>query len=163
MKEFFLTQGKVTFVDDENYEELSKYNWYAWKNQQGDFYAVRSSWQKAKKTCHRVYMHREILELGRGDKRQGDHRNHNTLDNRQDNLRICSQRQNQMNQKSHPNTSSRFKGVIWDRFNKKWKAQISINGITKSLGFWKLEEVAALAYDMVAIREHGEFAVLNFN
>lgn len=163
MREILLTQGKVTFVDDTDYEELSKYKWYAWKNQQGDFYAVRNFWQIGKNKGFRIYMHRQILGLGRGDKRQGDHKNHNTLDNRQDNLRVCTQRQNQMNQKSHPNSSSKFKGVIWDRFNKKWKAQISINGITRSLGFWCMEEVAALAYDMTAIREHGEFAVLNFN
>ena len=157
-----LTQGQIALVDDADYDWLNQWKWYAWRNQQGDFYAVRSSWQKDKRVCHRVYMHREILGLKKGDRRQGDHRNHNTLDNRRSELRVCTLKQNQMNRKINLCSTSKFKGVIWDRFRNKWRAQISINGATKRIGSFVMEEVAALAYDIVAIREHGEFASLNF-
>ncbi len=40
---------------------------------------------------------------------------------------------------------------------------IYLNGKLKHLGYWVMEEGAALRYDMVAIHEFGEFAVLNFN
>ena len=160
MKQIELTQGKVALVDDADFEELNQYKWHA-VNFKGHFYAVGNSHQKNGKQ-HQNYMHRQILGLELGDKRDADHQNHNTLDNRQDNLRIATRRQNQMNQKSTPNTSSKFKGVTWNKQWKKWKVQISIGGKRLFLGYWNIEEVAALAYDMVAIREHGEFACLNF-
>ncbi len=163
MREIFLTQGKVAIVDDEDYPELSKYKWHAWRNQNGDFYAVRSSWQKGKKTSCRVYMHRQILGLEIGDSREGDHRNHNTLDYQRDNLRICTHSQNMRNQKISPNKTSKFKGVSWCNIVKKWVARIYINAEVKNLGYWDIEEIAALRYDMVAIHEFGDFACLNFN
>lgn len=160
MREILLTQGKVTFVDDKNYEELSKYKWHAHKARTGGFYALRSFRENGKQYI--ISMARQILGLERGDKRETDHKNHNTLDNRQDNLRICTCRENLRNRKADSNTSSKFKGVSWDKENKKWRADISTNGKKKNLGRFLLEELAALRYDMVAIREHGEFACLNF-
>lgn len=46
-----------------------------------------------------VSMHREILGLKRGDRRQGDHKNHDTLDNRRNNLRIVTNRGNHANRR----------------------------------------------------------------
>lgn len=162
MKEIFLTQGKVTLVDDADYEWLNQYNWYAAKQHSGNYYAVRQI-PTVNGKQNTIFMHRQILGLEWKNKQQGDHQNHNTLDNRQDNLRICTNQQNQMNQKPKRNTSSQFKGVSWNKNAKKWQANIRINKELKHLGYWILEEVAALRYDMVAIREHGEFAHLNFN
>lgn len=161
MKQIPLTQGKVALVDDVDYEELSKYKWYANKHHSGNFYAVRQSPSKKGKQ-HLIRMHRQILGLKFKDKCLGDHINHNTLDNRRDNLRICTQQQNEMNRKPNKNTSSQFKGVTWNKQRGKWMTRISINGVRKYLGYFALEELAALAYDMIAIREHGEFACLNF-
>jgi len=160
MKEILLTQDKVTFVDDADYDELSKYKWYAHKEGRS-FYAVRGYSQESGNRSI-IRMSRQILGLEPGDKRQADHQNHNTLDNRQDNLRICSNWENLINRRADSNSTSQFKGVSWDKENKKWRADISINGVRKNLGRFMLEELAALAYDMVAIREHGEFACLNF-
>lgn len=161
MREIGLTQGQVALVDDADYEELSKYKWYSLKNCWGDFYAVRKSpIQEGKRFT--IYMHRQLLGLDYRDKREGDHQNHNTLDNRQDNLRVCTHFQNMRNQKLSLNQSSKFKGVTWDKCVKKWQASIYVNGKSKNLGRFLMEEIAALAYDMVAIREFGEFACLNF-
>ena len=111
---------------------------------------------------HLIRMHRQILGLEFKDKRQGDHKNHNTLDNQRDNIRICTNQQNTTNKKIRLNATSRFKGVYWNKLAKKWHAQIGINGKHKHLGFWKLEELAALAYDFAALKYHREFAVFNF-
>ena len=162
MKTISLTQGQFAIVDDADYEELSKYKWFAWRNQCGDFYAVRNFLLKNKKQ-YRIYMHRQILRLGQGDSRQVDHLNRSTLNNCRSNIRICTHPQNTRNRKHLSNTSSQFKGVTWNKQIKKWGAQITINGKNKHLGYWNMEKVAALAYDMVAIREFGDFAVLNFN
>ena len=147
-----LTQGQYALVDDVDYDWLSQWEWVAHKENNGNFYAMRGT----------IRMHRQILGLKQGDRRQGDHRNHNTLDNQRHNLRICTCQQNTMNKRSDFNTTSQFKGVSWYKRYKKWVAQILIDGKVKNLGYWNVEEVAALRYDMVAIREHGEFACLNF-
>lgn len=162
MKQIKLTQGQVALVDDADYDELSKYKWFAHKHHSGYFYAVRNSPTENGKRFS-IRMSRQILGLERGDKRQGDHINRKTLDNRHCNLRICSYWQNTRNRKPNLNTTSQFKGVSWDKQRKKWKAYIYLNGKLKHLGYWDIEEVAALRYDMIAIREYGEFAFLNFN
>lgn len=161
MKKIRLTQGQVALVDDADYDSLNQYKWCAHKHHSGNFYAERISPKKEDKR-YTIRMHCQILGLEYGDKRQGDHRNRNTLDNRQCNLRICSYWQNTRNRKPNSNTTSRFKGVSWDKQRSKWRAYIYLNGKLKHLGYWAMEEVAALRYDMVAIREFGEFAFLNF-
>lgn len=162
MKEISLTQDKVALVDDIDYDWLSQWKWCAVKMNKGNFYAVRSSPMKNGKH-YSIPMAREILGLEYGDKRQADHSNHNTLDNCRANIRICTSQQNNFNRNISPKQTSKFKGVYWDKRDKKWIARIYINRRRKILGYWDMEEVAALAYDMVAIREFGEFACLNFN
>ena len=158
MKEILLTQNQVAIVDDADYEELSKYKWCAWKNRRGVFYAVRN-------TCGRkgrlISMSRQILGLQYGDSRQADHINHNTLDNGQDNLRICTNQQNQRNRKSRLNSTSKYKGVCWDKNAKKWQAGLRINKKTRHLGLFLSEKAAALAYNIAAKKYFGKFAYLN--
>lgn len=153
MKKIKLTQGQFALVDDADYDRLNQHKWYAKKDRNGNFYAVQVP----------IYMARQILGLQDGDSRQADHINRSTLDNCQDNLRICTNQQNQMNRKSVPNSTSQFKGVSWDKATQKWRCQIALNKKKKHLGYWIMEEVAALAYDITATREFGEFAYLNFN
>lgn len=56
MKNIWLTQGQVAIVDDEDYEKLSAYNWYAVKFK-GGFYARRSLSAHGKSYKH-IMMHR---------------------------------------------------------------------------------------------------------
>lgn len=160
MKQIALTQGQYAIVDDADYEELSKYKWYAQKRNSGNFYAARTFFGENNKR-YEVYMSRQILGLEKGDLRQADHQNHNTLDNSRINLRVCTQQENLMNQESALNTTSRFKGVHWYKRSKKWRAQIVINKKVKHLGYFIYEKLAALAYNEAAKKYFGEFANLN--
>jgi hypothetical protein len=93
-----------------------------------------------------------------------DHINHNGLDLRKENLRLCTIAENNRNQlKQKRNTSSKYKGVCWDKKNQKWFVSIKKKK-KKSIcvGHFISEEDAALAYDQVARFIWGEFAHPNF-
>jgi len=159
MKEIFLTQGKVTFVDDVNYEQLNQYRWFALRNPCGYFYAARMIFKNNRQIT--IYMHREILGLSPKNKNQTDHINHNTLDNRIDNLRICTHQENAMNRKPRSNTSSKYKGVSWHKQMKKWLVHITVKKKIIHIGYFHNEIFAALAYNAAAEKYFGNFAFLN--
>ena len=104
-------------------------------------------------------MHRDIMNPSR--KEQVDRINHDTLDNRRENLRICNSRENQGNEKISKNNISGFKGVSWRIDRKKWRAYISINRKQISLGHFDIKEEAAKAYNEAAKKYFKEFALLN--
>ena len=157
MKRIELTHGKHTLVDDEDYEWLNQWNWNLRKLNNGHEYAGRTV-NMGNNKYKTILMHRLIL--GTTKKMKTDHANHNTLDNRKKNLRICSTAQNRMNAKKHKVSESRYKGVR--KSLKKWRAHIKFNGILINLGTFNLEKEAAIAYDIKAKELFGEFAYLNF-
>jgi hypothetical protein len=105
-------------------------------------------------------MHRQII----GDECVGrliDHREGNGLDNRRSNLRVCNKLENSVNRGTNKNNSSGYKGII--RTPKgRWQARIMISGTSFYLGTFDTPELAALEYDRVSVKEHGEFAYTNF-
>ena len=135
-----LTQGKFAIVDAEDYERLSKYKWHVDKGD-STYYAARSIVGK------NFRMHREILNAPEG--LVVDHRNHNGLDNRRENLRLCTVAENNMNRRpsKRANKSSRFKGVSWDKRRRCYQAYIQQNGKLIKIGRFKSEIDAAKAYD----------------
>ena len=149
-----LTQSKFAIVDAKDYERLAQYKWYAVKKQ-GTYYARRNVNGKT------ILMHREILDVPVGF--FCDHKNHNGLDNRRCNLRICTHAQNIQNSRPRANGTSRYKGVSWNRNKRKWQAHIRHRGHFIYLGCYDYEADAAIAYDDMAIELFGEFACLNFH
>jgi len=91
-----------------------------------------------------------------------DHVNGNGLDNRRENLRPATNAQNSRNRASHRGSSSRYKGVSFDRGRGKWLAQLWVDGKPKYKAAFALEEDAARAYDAAAREHHGAFARVNF-
>ena len=155
MKLIPLTQGQITLVDDEDFEELNQFKWHAHRRQKHYTYYARRGFQG--KT---ISMHRQIMNVPKGQ--QIDHRNMVGTDNRRCNLRFCTRSQNQMNRRSFKNGSSQFKGVTWHKYGKKWQAQVFFGKKLYYLGYFDSEIEAAKAYDRKAIELFGEFAKLNF-
>lgn len=151
-KVILLTNGKYALVDEEDYYEVRKFNWAAISSR-NTFYAVKNS------KNNRI-MHRFIMGLERGDNRVIDHINHDGLDNRKANLRICTNDENVLNKK--PSKNKRFKGAFYYAKNNSWTSSISYKGKCYRLGYFKTEEEAARAYDAKAKELHKEFAYLNF-
>lgn len=161
MKKIPLSQGRFALVDDEDFERLNQYNWYASYNQpEGNLYVKRNlKKENGEKTS--VLMHREILSPSASE--QIDHINHNSLDNQKKNLRICSGEENLRNAVKKAPATSQNKGVYWHKRDKKWCARVKIpNGKQSWIGSYISEIEAAKAYDKSARELFGEFAHCNF-
>jgi len=160
MKELPLTQGKVALVDDEDYEWLNKWKWYA-ANIGGLWYAYRGA--QTPKGQRALGMHRVIYsKYCTLDKRKMiDHIDSNGLNNRKLNLRMCTSSQNQMNRNGIKNSSSKYKGVGWHSKVNSWAARIKHKGKMYNLGHFKNENEAAETYNKAAKKYFGEFARLN--
>jgi hypothetical protein len=122
-----LTQGKIALVDDENYAELNKYIWYVNRDQTGKCYAKRKI--NTNGIPYILSMHRAIMNPP--SDMMVDHINHDSLDNRKINLRICTCVQNQKNHCTRKNTPSKLKGVYWRKERNRWVAHIKLKGKDK--------------------------------
>jgi len=158
IKRIPLTQGYYALVDADDYEQLSQYKWHVKVKSSGP-YAYRTRGRK------QIPMHRQILNAPPG--LYCDHINHNGLDNRRCNLRLCTPQQNSFNRRpllrkaSCRKRTSKYKGVHWDRQKRKWRAMIRHNGRLIHIGCFDNELDAVIAYDDYAIELFGEFAYLN--
>ncbi len=145
-----LTQGLFATVDAADYEELSKYKWFA--TQVGNnVYAARNEKGRT------IYMHRHLMKPPKG--MVVDHIDHNGLNNRRSNLRVCTPEENWVNRKPRGG-SSQFVGV--QRHKDKWQAGLTYRGEFFYLGLFEDEIEAARARDRKAVEIHGRLAQLNF-
>jgi len=156
VKTIQLTRGKVATVDDIDFERLSAFSWQA-HTHKGKWYA-RSNWRRDT-VYGSTLMHRLILDAP--DSVEVDHINGDGLDNRRENLRLCSHAQNSRNRAKIPGRSSRFKGVSLHKPNGRWRSRIMMEGRMVCLGNYATEQEAAAAYDAAATSLHGEFASTN--
>lgn len=147
-------------VSDEDYEELSRYKWYLMANGS----VVRYQYLRKEKTSrgwrsryklHQV--HRHIMQPPKY--MVVDHINHDRLDNRRDNLRVCTRLQNQQNMLKGKLNTSGYKGVR--RNGSGWVAEIKDNKKYKYLGIFQDIREAARAYDKASKELHGEYGVTN--
>jgi hypothetical protein len=151
MKSITLTQGKIALVDDGDFEWLSQWKWYAQKKSGGMFYAVRSGWVGLKRAL--ILMHRVILNAPEGT--DVDHINHNGLDNRRENLRVCTRSQNQMNAGRHSNNKLGVKGV--SRHGSGFQVQVKVGGKRVYYKVFHTLQEAQEAYEREAKKYHGEY------
>lgn len=160
-----LTQGLQTIIDDEDLELVSKYKWHAAYSGRKD-----QLWRTAYAKTHfkdetgrprGISMHNIILRRTPNRKIVVDHINRDTLDNRKANLRIVTASQNIMNQSKYvAHADNPYRGVRVNRnkHGKKWGVELVANGKKVFGGAWFTPERAALAYNDLAMKYHGECA-----
>ncbi len=107
-----------------------------------------------------VYLHRILLEPS--ENQVVDHIDGDISNCRMENLRVCSFQENAFNQQKHPNNTSGYKGVDFDKRRKKYRVRIRTSVGRLHLGYFLTSIDAAQAYDEAALKYHGTFARLNF-
>lgn len=158
-KKIPLTQGKYAIVDDADYEWLNQWKWYARKS--GRNWYVNRMTPRKNNGREMVFMHRVILDAP--ENKVVDHKNKNGLDNRRENLRLCSPGQNIRNSRTPRGSTTGYKGVTKRSGRKKFEVYINIGGRQKYIGCHDDPSEAARMYDRAARKYFGEFAGTNFN
>jgi hypothetical protein len=153
MKKIQLTKGFTALVSDDCAH--TGVNWSAWKHRRGYWYAVREVRRAGARRV--IYLHREVVGATRGQ--IVDHINGDTLDNRAENLRICTNAENLRNRGKTKANKSGYKGVYKNKTG--WVAQITVNFKCTHLGTFETAALAGAAYDAAARRVHGAFAKTN--
>lgn len=134
-----------TSIDLDDIDKMKQYKWYL----HDDGYAVSDTKNKNDR------MHRIITDCPKD--MFVDHINHNRLDNRKCNLRICTQQQNNINTSKKKTNKSGVIGVHWAKSRKKWCAQIKVNSKTFHLGYFDNIEEAAEVRKQAEIKYFGDY------
>jgi len=154
-----LADGRVALVSNEDYAALSAVCWHV----STSGYVVNRNGSKAPvRTTLR--MHREVMRLHGveiPDGQEVDHINHNRLDNRFENLRLCSRSQNLANRPYANRTG--FRGVFKRNDQDAYRGIVQWKGHKYNTRNCRTPEEAAQARDELATQLQGEFATLNFS
>ena len=167
MKEIALNgekgQGLYTLVDDEDYDYLKQFSWSLSRKGYAQAYIpvkFQEDYPSVNMQMQRMLMLNNITEK----EQMVDHINRNKLDNRKENLRICTMTESNRNRgpiyfKHKANINSKYKGVDWNK--NKWRATIEVDRKKIHLGRFDNEQDAAMAYNEAAKKYFGEYAYLN--
>lgn len=140
----YALNGKEFYFDLEDYDKIKDYTWNV-----ADGYVVSDSYKRTTR------FHRFIMNCN-NRKFDIDHINHNTVDNRKNNLRIVTRSQNQMNTKLRSNNTSGVKGV--SKQDNKWKVSIQVNKESKYIGLFDNFDDAVKARKNAEKKYFGEYA-----
>jgi hypothetical protein len=120
-----LTKGFAATVDEEDFEALSQYGWFAQKCGGERHYAARKDRSGHKEKI--VYLHHAVI--GKFQGMVVDHINGDPLDNRRENLRVCSYSQNAVN-----SSYGRKPGVFVCKQTGRFGARTAVEGKRVFLG-----------------------------
>jgi hypothetical protein len=103
-----------------------------------------------------LYAHRVIWTLlnGRWPADEIDHGNGDRSDNTPFNLRAATRTENGQNLGLRSNNTSGFAGVCWSQRDGKWRAHITIDGLTRYLGSFNTAKAASAAYVAAKAKHH---------
>jgi hypothetical protein len=138
------------FIDTFNLDLVKNYCWHVhFEKHINGFYVVTntSRLENYDKKQTRIILHRLITNCPKG--LMVDHINHNTLDNRRENLRVCKNKENMENliKAQINNKSCGVLGVHYHKRDKVYQAQISHNNKRIYLGSYSNMDEAKKAYE----------------
>lgn len=152
---------KEVIFDKQDFHLIKDYTWHVTKDK-GNFYArcyfLVNGKQKIKK------MHRIIMGVSGTDKPHIDHKNENGLDNRRKNLRIATIPENSRNTGANSRNVSGYKGVsLYTKGTSQGKyiVRLRYNGKNYFGGIFNTAIEAAVSYNKLSKKYHGNFAFLN--
>ena len=154
-------KGYKVLIDDEDYVLVNKYRWIVDSRPERQTVYFKCYLCGGSKNTKHLYLHRLIAgadKLPSGKNRADnvvDHRNHDTLDNRKSNLRICTHKDNSRNA-FQIRGRELPKGVKRASKNR-YSARICANGKEIHLGCFLTVDEASLAYKKAAQKAYGEF------
>ncbi|MGH1233063.1 AP2/ERF family transcription factor [Bacillus toyonensis] len=155
VKEIPLQDGSIALVDDEDYERINQFNWVIrWMNNSS------VSIISAAIDSESIQLNRFILNI-KNNEIPIKFLNNNRLDFRKENLVLTNRKSISRSTKARRGSTSKYKGVSYEKQTKKWIAKISVNGKDKNLGRYLNEDDAAKAYNEAAICFYGEDCYLN--
>lgn len=144
-----LGKGLYAILDEPDYYKVMYMIFYALKGRNTTYAVHRKD----------ILLHRFLMGLQKGDPRQVDHEDGDGLNNRRNNLRICTPQQNSRNHQGKRD-NQKYKGIYVER--DKYAASIWNGTKQIYLGSFLSMQDAARAYDAKAREVFGEFAWLNF-
>lgn len=151
MRELPLSKGYVALVDDEDFERVRHIHWHAKLAKQLYVYG--------RSNTHGL-LHRFILGVTDPGVHV-DHQDGNTLDNRRENLRIASPKEN-VRSRHRVNGRSGVRGVRFDhrkwRGSKRWYAYITVDRRRISIGNFATLDEASAARRAATRKYFGEFS-----
>lgn len=154
MKTIQLTQGQVARVSDDRYEELNQWKWYAWWSEETQSYYARRNGKLPNGKRTPVYMHRQIMGNPKG--KFVDHRDHDTLNNTDENLRIVTKAESVWNTRAHRDSKLGMKNITTFP-DGRYSVHIMANGIRHRKSFRDLD--VAVAYrDCMRDKLHGIYS-----
>jgi hypothetical protein len=151
-----LTRGQVAYIDEDDLPRVSLYKWYANWNVTTKSYYARGYVVTEDGKRKMMYMHRFLMNNPVGF--VVDHINRNSLDNREENLRVCTQADNSKNKRIKSENTSGHTGVCFDNTRGRWLAQLSSNGNRILSERFPTKEEAVRAYEKAAAEHHREFS-----
>ncbi len=136
-------------IVDKEFAWVDKYNWSSTRG-----YVVSHN-RKERRRLHRIV-------TACDDGMVVDHINHNPLDNRLSNLRVCTHAENMKNMVKPRDNKSGYKGVFWDNRKNRWHVKLQHDNTPIFIGYFTDKILAAQAYDERASELFGQYAKLNF-
>ncbi len=154
MKQIPLTQNQFAIVDDHWYDYLMRWGWHArWDESTQSFYAGRKEGNKT------IQMHRVVANTPNG--MVCDHKNHDTLNNTEENLRNVSKSQSCINRKTFKNNTLGIKGVSKQTNYESYKAYLNFQGRRVFDKTFKTIDEAISARKEAEVKYFGEYANQN--
>ena len=147
----YTSKGEEFYFDLEDYDLIKE---YCWNIHDGYVNTIDYTNGKTYIKMHRLIMnaHPEIVI---------DHKIHQTIDNRKENLRRATPATNHFNHEIYSNNTSGVSGVNWDKESQKWRARLWANGVMHHLGRFDNFDDAVAARIEAEEKYFGEFSYDN--